>query len=138
MQDYERQIRKVVRAYMNQHWQSEESATSQSRIPSRFRRYAVILDEDLPGVEFLAASDDEEDRNEQQQLPPNATICRYLKGKRQYVQTKDRLRVEPHDAEDHDKDTHGVAIPVDGHYWFFGACDPLTDRPDPPWLEEAS
>ena len=110
---------------------TEHQETQRGRIPSRFPIHAVILDEDLDGAMFLSVGTGSADLAE-----PNATICDYDSKTRKYTQTKKRIAVTNHSATDHVIDTPGAAIPVNGHYWFFGDCDPMFDRPAPPWAEE--
>lgn len=129
---YEAQIRKVVVAFLGRHLDLTEHAEKpRERKASRFTTTAVILDEDLPGADFLMTDESEE---VDEGIPePNATICRLNKTTMLYEQTEDRLHVYNRSAEDHEADTPGAAIPVNGHYWFFGDCDPLSDRPTAPW-----
>ncbi len=129
--EYERQIRKTVRAYLSKHWDIMEAIGRLSRLPTRFREHAVILDEAMAGVDFLDEPTGSTDPGK-----PNATICRWDTELKTYIQTEDRLAVANHSNTDYAIDTPGAAIAVDGHYWFFGACDAMTSRPAPPWRED--
>ena len=99
------------------------------RRPSMLKTKAVILDEALSGASsFLSEGDGSNDPEE-----PNATICEYDRDTNTYTQTEERLAVTSHSTESHAVDTPGAAIPIDGHYWFFGDCNAVTSRPTPPW-----
>ena len=124
------QIGAVVKlALRNERRTSEHSEPASSRTPTRFKTHAVILDEELAGVEtFLSEASGSTDLAE-----PNATICEWDAETKKYKQTEKRLAVASHSAEAHEVDTPGAAIPIDGHYWFFGECSPMENRPNPPW-----
>lgn len=123
------QIYETIRHYLRTHRTGEDfAADSKSRKPSALKTIAVILDEDLDGVDFLSEPSGSVDPTLK-----NATVCQWSFEKNRYVQTEQRLHVANHSAEEKLTDTPGAAIPIDGHYWFFGDCDPLEDRPEPPW-----
>ena len=88
---------------------------------TKFRIYAVILDEALTGGTFLAPSSG------------LATTCRWSVEDGEYTQTELQITVYNHSSEDHAVDTPGAAILIDGHYWFFADCEPIASRPTPPW-----
>ena len=99
---------------------------------SLFLIHAVILDADLDApASFLDEPTGSTDPGD-----PNATICLWSKADNKYTQTEKRLAVSNHSTTDHAIDTPGAAIAINGHYWFFGDCDPIVDRPTPPWDEE--
>lgn len=104
------------------------SSPQRKRIPGGLRHYAVILDDAMSGSDFLAVPAGSTDPGS-----PNATVCKWDTGLGKYVQTTQRLAVSNFSGVEHVADTPGVAIAVDGNYWFFGACDPLASRPTPPW-----
>ena len=127
----EKQIRRVVRDWLTAHWNVNEMMQSrQVRQPSRFRPRAVITDAAISGPNFLDTPAGSIDPSQ-----PNATVCRMNPDTGKYEQTSDRLAVAVFVAHDVEADTPGVAIPVDGMYWLFAACEPMTDRPTPPWQE---
>lgn len=124
-----KQVLAVVKNYLKTHNVTvEHDEPRNPRQATRFKTHAVILDEALAGTSFLSAPTGSIDPVE-----PNATICEVDITTGTYTQTEDRLAVANHSATDHAVDTPGAAIPIDGHFWFFGDCDPVADRPDPPW-----
>lgn len=85
----------------------------------------VILDEDLDAAESS--------------LTPTmveATVCVWNPDageNGEYEQTERTEDVFNHsEATEHEQDTFGVARWIDGHYWFFGDCEPMSERPTPP------
>ena len=101
------------------------------RIRSQFPIHAVILDEALAGTSaFLDAPTGSVDPS-----TPNATVCTWSKAAGKYTQSEQRIAVANHSTTNHAIDTPGAAIPINGHYWFFGDCDPIASRPTPPWDE---
>ena len=116
-----RQFAEVYRWYRSLKGQSPgEPDTQQTKKPSRFPAYAVIIDAELAGASLLAPSS------------CLATICEWDDAADTYAQTAEQIAVWNHSAESHDVDTPGAAIPIDGHYWFFGDCEAMDDRPAPP------
>ncbi len=93
-----------------------------------FKPTAVILDATLAAADFLAVPGGSVDPAE-----PNATVCLWSAADGKYTQTERRLAVSNHSSSAHAIDTAGAALWIDGHYWFFGDCDPLSSRPTPPW-----
>ncbi len=126
------QVLAVVKHFLKTHKNTLEHQDPTSPRPTtRFRTHAVILDEALDAASsFLGAGTGSSDPAE-----PNATVCEIDLSTNTYKQTEQRLSVVNHSTTDHPVDTPGAAIPINGHYWFFGDCDPVADRPDPPWNE---
>ncbi len=119
----------VFRDKRNHRTTTEAAEEPRRRLTSRFPTHAVILDETLNApLSFLAEPTGSIDPAE-----PNATVCAWSKEDEKYTQTERRLAVSNHSTTDHAKDTPGAAIFINGHYWFFGDCDPMTSRPVPPW-----
>ena len=127
------QVHEVIRIILKEERRSTEfQGTQRGRIPSRFPIHAVILDEALDAVDFL-----EEPTGSTDLAEPNATICELDTPTGKYRQTERRLAVVNRSSTDHDEDTPGAAIPINGHYWFFGDCEAMADRPTPPWDKES-
>jgi hypothetical protein len=126
------QVYDVIRHFLRtERVSTEHRETQRGRIASRFPIHAVILDEALDAPEdFLSVGTGSTNPAE-----PNATICDYDTETKKYTQTKKRIAVSNYSTTDHDVDTPGAAIPINGHYWFFGDCDPMIDRLKPPWDE---
>ncbi|MEO1914370.1 MAG: hypothetical protein ABGW98_11010, partial [Myxococcales bacterium] len=126
------QVYAVIRHFLRtERASTEHRETQRGRIPSRFPIHAVILDEDLDAADFLGTPTGSTDLAQ-----PNATICELDTSTGIYKQTTRRLAVVNRSSTDHSEDTPGAAIPVNGHYWFFGDCESIVDRPTPPWDEE--
>ena len=127
--DLLKQVYAALSHYMRTHRVSTETSEPiDRRLPGRFPIRAVILDEDLGSANFL-----EEPTGSTDPLEPNATVCRWDRDENKYEQTEQRLAVANHASGNSSKDTPGAAIPIDGHYWFFGDCSPISDREPPPW-----
>ena len=106
----------------------EHEEVRDQKTGSRFPFHVVITDEAMDASSFLAEPTGSTDPS-----VPNATVCLWSKAENKYEQTSKRLAVSNHSSTDHEVDTPGVAFPVNGHYIFFGDCEPLSGRPDAPW-----
>ena len=115
--DTVRRVRRLDRTLSEANRNAKRAATSS--FPIR----AVILDEALTGGSFLAPSSG------------LATVCRWSVEDAEYTQTELQITVYNHSSEEPEADTPGAAIFIDGHYWFFADCEPLSSRPTPPWDE---
>lgn len=113
-QDY--LARQQLPAQQTKHYPQRPTVYETNRI------YAVILDAELAASTFLAPTSG------------LATVCRWSVADDEYTQTTQRLTVYNHStANAAAVDTPGVAIWIDGHWWFFADCDAITGRPTPPW-----
>lgn len=62
-----------------------------------------------------------------------ATICVWDPELKNYEQTTRTETVYNHsEGTTHEEDTFGFARFTDGHWVFFGDCEPMADRPAPP------
>lgn len=97
----------------------------------RQRRYAIIFDEDCPGVS------DPTGVPSGSILPtqPNATRLRINTADGSYQQTAERLHVCNRGDEDYSEDDFAYAEPQDGVYVASGCAIPVPDRQPPPWQE---
>ena len=100
--------------------QQETPDTTPHRAVSRFPIHAVILDEELEEATILEPTSG------------MATICEWDDDAETYTQTAEQLKVWNHSGATHNVDTPGAAIAIHGHYWFFGDCGPMDERPAPP------
>jgi hypothetical protein len=118
--EYELQIRDTVRRDIRGRRTSVDGRpTSPRQQPSLFPEFAVILDADLP-----AASNSL--RGGTHCL---ATVCRWSMSQKKYVETEKQIEVWNHsETLSHQTNTFGDARMKDGHYWFFGDCEPMADR----------
>jgi hypothetical protein len=118
--EYELQIRDTVRRDIRGRRTSVDGRpTSPRQQPSLFPEFAVILDADLPAASHSLTG----------ATHCLATICRWSTSQRKYVETAKQIEVWNHgEATAHAVNTFGLARNIDGHYWFFGDCEPMADR----------
>ena len=58
-----------------------------------------------------------------------ATILTWNAETNEYEESPEQVLVWNHSEHtSHGANTFGVAKHIDGHYWFFGDCDPMADR----------
>jgi len=100
----------------------DEATPEAAKPPTRYPRRAVILDAALTAGSLLSPTS------------AQARLCEWDGSG--YEQTDKQITVYNHSQESHETDTGGAAIWIDGHWWFFGDCEPEEDRPDPPELPE--
>ena len=100
----------------------DEPTGTAARPPTRFQPTAVILDEKLDEGEFLNP------------VFAEARVCTWDNDAKTYEQSGEQIEVANHSEESHDVDTAGAAFWLDGHWWFFGDCSAIEDRPAPPAL----
>lgn len=98
----------------------DEFTTGTKRLTtSRFREHCVILDAALPAATNAKTG----------ATSCLATICQWSVTDEQYIETDLQILVWNHsESTDHSIDTFGVGKHIDGHYWFFGDCDPMGNR----------
>lgn len=94
-------------------------AAAETTVGSRFSRKAVILDGALAAATHSLTG----------ATNCLATVCQWSVEDEEYIETDEQVKVWNHDETvDHAIDTFGVAVPIDGHYWFQGSCDAMIDR----------
>jgi len=118
--EYDAQLRDVIRSDRQRKRMSAEvvEAASKKR-PSAFSEHAVILDDDLPAAthSLTGASS------------CLATVCRWSTVDEEYVETSLQLTVWNHSEHtSHAANTFGVIRNIDGHWHFFGDCEPMASR----------
>lgn len=118
--EYEGQIRETVRHGLRTNRRTRENVpAAPQKLATRFPDHAVILDADLPAAMHALTG----------ATSCLATVCRWDTVAEIYVETNKKIKVWNHaEATEHGEDTFGVAKHIDGHYWFFGDCDPMADR----------
>lgn len=120
---YEKQIRAAVAHYFRTYRNgSELEQAGQHKTPSAFPDHAVILNAELPGATHALTG----------ATSCLATICQWDTSANTYKETDQQIRVWNHaESTDHAADTFGVARNINGHYWFFGDCEPMASREVP-------
>ena len=118
--EYESQIRDTVRHDIRRRRRSVNGRPALAgQQPSLFPEYAVILDDDLPAASHSLTGG----------THCLATVCRWSKSNRRYVETEKQIEVWNHsESISHVVDTFGEAKVKDGHYWFFGDCAAMNER----------
>jgi hypothetical protein len=117
---YEQQIRETVRHGLRTNRRTRENIpAAPQKLTSRFPDHAVILDADLAAATHALTG----------ATSCLATVCRWDTVAEEYVETDQQVKVWNHaEATEHAVNTFGVARHIDGHYWFFGDCEPMADR----------
>jgi hypothetical protein len=81
--------------------------------------YAVILDADLPAASHALTG----------ATSCLATVCEWDSTDEEYAETAKQITVWNHaEATAHVEDTFGIARWIDGHWHFFGDCEPMAAR----------
>ena len=110
---YETQIRATVKRDLRTNRNSVEIIEPNPRKSPAFRNRAVILDAAL-GTASNAKT-----------APTSclATVLRWDPAAGEYVETALQITVFNHsESTSYAANTFGAAIPIDGHFWFFGDC----------------
>lgn len=82
------------------------------------RELVVILDEDIDAAD-----------NSKTGRSGLATVCRWNRARSEYEEIGIQIEVWNHsESTDQLTDTFGIARWIDGHFWFFGDCDPMASR----------
>lgn len=117
--EYDQQIRGLIRQDRGTHRNVNESEGLQAKkLPSRFRTLAVILDEALPAPTSAL-----------EPTTAKATVLRWSVSNAKYTETEFQIDVFNHaESKAHAINTFGAAQPIDGHFWFFGDCEPMANR----------
>lgn len=118
--EYDRQIRETIVAVRgNRRVSKEGDLSGQRKTASRFSEKVVALDAALPAAShsFTGASS------------CLATVCRWSTIDEIYVETALQLKVWNHSEHtSHAANTFGVIRHIDGHWHFFGDCEPMASR----------
>jgi len=89
------------------------------RFSNGYQEHAVILDADLAAASHALTG----------ATSCLATICAWDSGVSDYIETSRQITVWNHaEATSHVTDTFGIARWIDGHWHFFGDCDPMAAR----------
>ncbi len=118
--EYDGQIRQTIVAVRSMgRTSSEMDLSAQQKTASRFSDHAVILDEALAvATHSLTGA-----------TSALAAVCRWSTTDDEYVETDLQITVWNHsEATAHAVDTFGIARHIDGHWHFFGDCDPMAAR----------
>lgn len=84
-----------------------------------YQEHAVILDADLAAATHALTG----------ASSCLATVCEWDSGTNDYIETARQITVWNHaEATSHVTDTFGLARWIDGHWHFFGDCDPMASR----------
>lgn len=129
---YDRQIRESVKDHIHRHSNRPAEPATNASLKSR-RPFACVLNETLS-----PASD---------AFHPSYAVASRLRWTVEQIDTDNgtvsvgRYTEEPDTADqstvhvwnhsessEHAVDTFGVARFIDGHWWFFGDCEPMADR----------
>jgi len=98
---------------------SEMDLSAQERAASRFSDHAVILDAALAVATHALTG----------ATSALATVCKWSTTDEKYTETELQITVWNHaEATAHAVDTFGIARHIDGHWHFFGDCDPMAAR----------
>jgi len=93
--------------------------SAQERAASRFSDHAVILDAALAAATHALTG----------ATSALATVCKWSTADKEYIETDLQITVWNHaEATAHVEDTFGIARHIDGHWHFFGDCDPMAAR----------
>jgi hypothetical protein len=118
--EYDGQIRQTIIAVRQMGRVSTEmDLTAQGKAASRFPDHAVILDEALAVATHALTG----------ATSALATVCKWNTADEEYVETDLQISVWNHsESTAYALDTFGVARMINGHWWFFGDCDPMAAR----------
>ena len=118
--EYDGQIRQTIRVVRNMgRTSSEMDLSAQERVASRFSDHAVILDAALAAATHALTG----------ATSALATVCKWSTADEEYVETDLQITVWNHaEATSHVEDTFGIARHIDGHWHFFGDCEPMASR----------
>lgn len=118
--EFDSQLRGVVRRDRSRDRNIDESPRpARRRMASRFPRYVVILDEDLPAADNFKTGP----------TKALATVLEWSTEHEIYRELDWQLEVWNHsESTDYERDTPGVADYITGHYWFLGDCDAMSNR----------
>lgn len=90
-----------------------------SNKPSRFKEHVVILDASLAAASHSLTG----------ATSCLATRCKWNTATEEYTETSQQLTVWNHSEHtSHAADTFGVIRHIDGHWHFFGDCEPMALR----------
>lgn len=122
--EYEEQIREtVIRDRRGRRTTVDGRPKLERKQASAFPEHAVILDAALPAASHSLTG----------ATHCKATVCRWSMTDKKYVETSRQIEVWNHsETISHGIDTFGEAKLKDGHYWFFGDCEPMNEREDRP------
>lgn len=118
--EYDGQIRQTIRVVRNMgRTSSEMDLSAQERVASRFSDHAVILDAALAAATHALTG----------ATSALATVCKWSTADEEYVETDLQITVWNHaEATSHVEDTFGIARHINGHWHFFGDCEPMASR----------
>jgi hypothetical protein len=118
--EYDGQIRQAIIAVRQmRRTSSEMDLSTQERAASRFSDHAVILDAALAVATHALTG----------ATSALATVCKWSTTDEKYTETELQITVWNHaEATAHAVDTFGIARHIDGHWHFFGDCDPMAAR----------
>jgi hypothetical protein len=89
------------------------------KFDSGYKEHAVILDADLPAASHALTG----------ATSCFATVCEWNSADEEYAETAKQITVWNHaEATAHVEDTFGIARWIDGHWHFFGDCEPMAAR----------
>lgn len=89
------------------------------RFSNGYQEHAVILDADLAAATHALTGG----------ASCLATVCAWDSGVSDYIETARQITVWNHaEATAHLTDTFGIARWIDGHWHFFGDCEPMASR----------
>jgi len=87
--------------------------------PSRFKEHVVILDASLAAASHSLTG----------ATSGLATLCKWSTTDEEYTETSQQLTVWNHSEHtSHAANTFGVIRNIDGHWHFFGDCEPMASR----------
>jgi hypothetical protein len=118
--EYDGQIRQTIIAVRQMGRVSTEmDLAAQGKAASRFPDHAVILDEAMAVAAHALTG----------ATSALATVCKWSAADEKYVETDLQISVWNHsESTAYALDTFGVARMINGHWWFFGDCDPMAAR----------
>ena len=118
--EYDGQIRQTIVAVRSMgRTSSEMDLSAQQKAASRFPDHAVILDAALAAATHSLTG----------ATSALATVCKWNTSDEDYTETELQITVWNHaEATAHAVDTFGIARHIDGHWQFFGDCDPMAER----------
>ena len=118
--EYDGQIRQTILAVRNLgRTSSEMDLSAQQKATSRFPDHAVILDAALAVATHALTG----------ATSALATVCKWDTTAEEYTETDLQITVWNHsESAAHAINTFGIARHIDGHWHFFGDCDPMAAR----------
>lgn len=118
--EYDGQIRQTIIAVRSMgRTSSEMDLSAQQKATSRFPDHAVILDAALAVATHALTG----------ATSALATVCKWDTTDEEYIETALQITVWNHaESTAHAIDTFGIARHIDGHWHFFGDCDPMAAR----------